>query len=59
MLPGQLSLCYELFFTNLLNCNKEGEGKGKGVLNTILSKDNSSFSVLMLEAESAVEQNLS
>lgn len=57
MLPGQLSLCYELFFTNLLNCNKEGEGKG--VLNTILSKDNSSFSVLMLEAESAVEQNLS
>lgn len=57
MLPGQLSLCYELFFTNLLNCNEEGGGKG--VLNTILSKDNSSFSVLMLEAESAVEQNLS
>lgn len=48
MLPGQLLLCYELFFTNLLNCN---EGGG---LNTILSKDNSSFSVLMLEAESAV-----
>lgn len=40
-----------------MNFNEEGEGKG--VLNTILSKDNSSFSVLMLEAESAVEQNLS